>query len=100
MKNQNSILKLFKGCALVAYDLIDGVTHVFVLRSRTGGRMRYRIDEPDGKDIERAIKYGMAHQCSREYRQEEELRRALSSMVTPDTQLNPQAMAYLKATRG
>lgn len=95
MKNEKAIAKLFKGCVLEAYDLIDGFAHVFYLRSKTGARMRYRLDEPDANERDFALKYHPMGAFCKEMRQEAALKSFLLSLVTDNTRLEPRAKEYL-----
>ena len=93
MKSSKTIAKIFKGCKVISFDIVDGVVHVFRMRSKTGADMTYKFDVSD-----------ISEPCGRlvwkvkieERRRMDAIRMALMSLVDGDTRIPPYAQARAK----
>ena len=89
MKSAKTVIKLFKGCHIDFYDVIDGVVHVFDVTTKQGAKARYKLMEepPNVMFIWSAT--------IKEQAQADEIRKALTSMIGKDTIISPKAAELL-----
>jgi len=89
MKSAKTVAKLFKGCHIDSYDVLDGVVHVFNISDKKGAKLRYLLREQPENVMwawSRTVK---------EQAQTDEIRKALISMIDANTNVSPKAALRL-----
>ena len=89
MKSAKTVLKLFKGCHIDSYDVIEGVMHVFNVTTKQGAKAQYRLmeDPPNVMYVWSAT--------IKEQSQAYEIRKALISLIDENTIIWPKAALRL-----
>ena len=97
MKSAKSIIKMFKGCKVTHFDIIDGYLHYFRIRTKTGGESTYKFNVEDitytFKKLSLCAQTPMMWSLIiKERKRADEVRMALMALIDEETIIPPYCM--------